>query len=251
VRDAPPARIEQADAADLGFLPDESVDLVLTDPPYFDNIAYGELSDFFLPWLQQLTAAPESRAASASTHTVLGGSRHDAASAAAFGTSLGQCFREIARVLRADGRVVFTYQHSTSAAWGALAGALAAAGLRPVQVFPLLGDGRAGLHAHDGNSRWDAVIVARPAPSPTAGCAGTVTISDAAAEAARLHAARWSERLMRAGMPFGAADARNLQRASLVSAALGMFAHDDGGVRTSLDEALRAAGDRSSPAAAG
>ena len=33
-------------------LPSASVDLVVTDPPYFDNVHYSELADFFFAWLQ-------------------------------------------------------------------------------------------------------------------------------------------------------------------------------------------------------
>ena len=33
-------------------LPDGSVDLVITDPPYFDNVHYSELADFFHVWLR-------------------------------------------------------------------------------------------------------------------------------------------------------------------------------------------------------
>ena len=51
--------------------------------------------------------------------------KFEAAAAAAFETALGRCFAEIARVLRPEGRLVFTYQHRLAAAWAALAGALA------------------------------------------------------------------------------------------------------------------------------
>ena len=34
-------------AEDLSFLPDRSVDAIITDPPYYGNVMYGELSDFF------------------------------------------------------------------------------------------------------------------------------------------------------------------------------------------------------------
>ena len=33
-------------------LPDGSVDLVVTDPPFFDNVHYSELADFFFAWQQ-------------------------------------------------------------------------------------------------------------------------------------------------------------------------------------------------------
>lgn len=32
---------------------DESIDLVLTDPPYLDYIAYSELGHFFAPWMHR------------------------------------------------------------------------------------------------------------------------------------------------------------------------------------------------------
>ena len=51
---AEPPKLVCGTARDLGFLRDRTVDLVLTDPPYFDNIAYSELAEFFVPWLTLL-----------------------------------------------------------------------------------------------------------------------------------------------------------------------------------------------------
>src|SRR5690606_11383155 len=51
------AAICTGSSADLGSLPDGSVDLVLTDPPYLDNVSYSELSDFYLAWRQRLGVA--------------------------------------------------------------------------------------------------------------------------------------------------------------------------------------------------
>src|SRR5713226_7141939 len=39
-------------------LPDESVDLIITDPPYMDNVHYSELADFFHAWLRALIPFP-------------------------------------------------------------------------------------------------------------------------------------------------------------------------------------------------
>ncbi len=33
--------------------PDDFFDAVLTDPPYYDNVPYGDLSDFFYVWLKR------------------------------------------------------------------------------------------------------------------------------------------------------------------------------------------------------
>src|SRR5207244_6544570 len=55
---APAARILHGDARSLRGIGTRSVDLVLTDPPYFDNVAYAELSGFYRPWLQLLGVVP-------------------------------------------------------------------------------------------------------------------------------------------------------------------------------------------------
>ena len=46
------ARITLGSATDLP-LEDESVDAVVTDPPYYDNVMYGECSDYFYVWLKR------------------------------------------------------------------------------------------------------------------------------------------------------------------------------------------------------
>ncbi|MEI8371272.1 MAG: hypothetical protein WCJ35_00395 [Planctomycetota bacterium] len=39
------------DCRSLRFVPDATVDLVITDPPFGDNVNYSELSDFFYVWM--------------------------------------------------------------------------------------------------------------------------------------------------------------------------------------------------------
>lgn len=46
------------DSSRLPAIPDESVDFVITDPPYFDNVHYSELSNFFYVWLNRLVDHP-------------------------------------------------------------------------------------------------------------------------------------------------------------------------------------------------
>ena len=36
----------------LDHVADQSVDAVIMDPPYYDNVMYAELSDFFYVWLR-------------------------------------------------------------------------------------------------------------------------------------------------------------------------------------------------------
>ena len=42
----------QSSATELPY-PDNYFDAVFTDPPYYDNINYAELSDFFYVWLKR------------------------------------------------------------------------------------------------------------------------------------------------------------------------------------------------------
>jgi putative DNA methylase len=215
-----PAQILHASAERLETLEDASVDLILTDPPYFDNVCYSELADFYRPWLELLSVVqpgggPEPRGAS------LAATSRGPAAARAYTAGLTRCFAEMARVLRpGGGRVVFTFQHRTEAAWAALGRALADSRLRPVQLFPLLGDGGVGLHAHTGVTTWDAVFVLEHRGEP----ATPPQPSPAALAAAAAHAAAWSDRL-EAALPgrFRQPDRANFGRACRLAAELGLF----------------------------
>jgi putative DNA methylase len=46
-------QVERLSATDLS-LPDDSVQLFLTDPPYYDAVPYADLSDFFYVWLKRM-----------------------------------------------------------------------------------------------------------------------------------------------------------------------------------------------------
>jgi putative DNA methylase len=43
----PPLTVTARSADNLDYLEDGSIDLVTIDPPYYDNVMYAELSDFF------------------------------------------------------------------------------------------------------------------------------------------------------------------------------------------------------------
>lgn len=113
-------------------LPAASIDLVVTDPPFFDNVHYSELADFFLAW-QRLRP-----------HGFIPGSattRHPEEvqdmDELAFTAKLTQVFAECHRILKATGFLVFTYHHSRSAGWMALGKALVDAGFSVVNAHPI------------------------------------------------------------------------------------------------------------------
>ena len=224
------------DSRSLHGVKDRSVDIILTDPPYFDNIAYSELSDFFLPWLQALGMVPKSDKGSCLPANLAARTRNRSGHSA-FRQGLAQCFVQMRRVLKDGGRLVFSYQHRTPEAWESLGHALATAGWRPIQVFPMLGNSAAGLHPQDGTISWDAVVVCRKGtPRTTDG----IAVDMSAVDAADGHVRRWRERLRKSKTsPFRNVDRNNLRRAALMAAGLGMFGRDPASDTRPLDELLR------------
>lgn len=111
-------------------IPDRAVDLVVTDPPFFDNVHYSELADFFHYWLAQvLDLAP--RTTTRCRAEVQDSDPH------AFTTKLTAVLAECGRVLRDEGLLVFTYHHSRPEGWTAVHRAIRHSGFACVQAYPI------------------------------------------------------------------------------------------------------------------
>jgi putative DNA methylase len=113
-------------------LADASVDLVVTDPPFFDNVHYSELADFFFAW-QQLGPSPFVGKQSTTRHV----EEVQDTSAEQFAAKLRAVLAECCRVLREDGLLVFTYHHSRMDGWTSLADAVVGAGFSLVNCHPV------------------------------------------------------------------------------------------------------------------
>jgi len=107
------------------LLPTGSVDLVLTDPPYHDDVQYGELSQPLQAWAglpsQDITG-----------DAVVNRSTGQLVAAGSYTVLLTSILRESARLLRVDGHLVFSYANRDPSAWTQLFDALQCAGLRAV-----------------------------------------------------------------------------------------------------------------------
>lgn len=113
-------------------LPAKSLDLIVTDPPFFDNVHYSELADFFFAW-QQLEPSPFTQNLPTTRHV----EEVQDVSAEQFAAKLRAVFSECCRALKDDGLLVFTYHHSRMDGWTALADAVVEAGLSFVNCHPL------------------------------------------------------------------------------------------------------------------
>jgi len=139
-----PAEVIRGQAQRLP-LEDESVDAVVTDPPYYDNISYADLSDFFYVWhtralghvfpaIFSTTVTPKR------VEVVMAPYRHggDKGAAARFyEDQMRIAFAEANRVLRPDGPMVVVYAHKTTLGWSTLVDSIRSAGFVVTEAWPL------------------------------------------------------------------------------------------------------------------
>lgn len=150
------------DSSRLDQIPDRSVDAVITDPPYFDNVQYSELSDFFYVWLRLALKDrypafdPEltPKAAEVVANPEKG------KSADFYLEGLTSVFRECNRVLRDDGLMVFTFHHKDPAAWASVLQAVLNAGFSVHATYPVLAEMGRSVHIQSQEAmEYDAIIV--------------------------------------------------------------------------------------------
>lgn len=116
-------------ATDIG---DESVDAIVTDPPFFDNVHYSELADFFWVWQRHFhEEASSQRVTTRSEHEVQHGDEME------FASRLGSVWCECRRVLTPHGLLVFTYHHSRKEGWRSLLSALGQGDFGVVACHPV------------------------------------------------------------------------------------------------------------------
>jgi adenine-specific DNA methylase len=114
-------------------LADESVDVVVTDPPFFDNVHYSQLADFFHVWQRHVLGGNGHHA----EHTTRAAAEVQTGDPAAFAARLGAVWAECHRVLRSDGLLAFTYHHSRPEGWWTVLDALSGAGFYITATHPV------------------------------------------------------------------------------------------------------------------
>lgn len=107
-------------------LPDRSIDLVLTDPPYFADVQYGELASIFVAWGHATGLISERIRVDLAHEAVPNQVRGTDASD--YERLLSGIFRETRRVLRPTGVMVLTFHSTELRAWMVLARVLDGAG---------------------------------------------------------------------------------------------------------------------------
>jgi adenine-specific DNA methylase len=145
-------------------------DAVITDPPYYDNIMYSEVSDYFYVWQKQVLEDEYEwfnhnktpRAESIVVNPFLDKTTED------FESELHEAFTVVHKALKkkaegaeTDGVLAFTYHHSGSESWGELLTALCDVGFEVTSTYPISADSNKFISGEA--VEFDIVIVARPA----------------------------------------------------------------------------------------
>lgn len=150
-----PISVTQASATSIPF-PDDHFDAVFTDPPYYDNVPYSYLSDFFYVWLKRSIGAlypdlfatpltPKKEEAVAYSN-MKGGFE---AGKMFFEEMLSKSFKEIDRVLKPNGISLIVYAHRSTAGWETMINSLLDSGLVVTGAWPLRTEKRGRLRSQE------------------------------------------------------------------------------------------------------
>jgi putative DNA methylase len=155
------------DSAHLPELPDQSVDLVITDPPYYDNVHYSELSNFFYAWLSRLSDAPCFRSELVPHEREAVVNQGQGKGEDAYLRLLTDVFRECCRVLKDDGAMYFTFHHTNPRAWWTILTAVQQGGFRIVDFFPVQSEYKVNPHIRNKQALdMDLVLICRKRSLP-------------------------------------------------------------------------------------
>lgn len=123
----------------------QSFDAVITDPPYYDNVPYADISDFFYVWLKRTIGHfhPEhfsTEVTPKKSEAVAEAMRHNGDSEKAkrsYEDMMSCSFSEANRVLKEGGQMTVVYAHKTTLGWATLVDALREAGFIVTEAWPL------------------------------------------------------------------------------------------------------------------
>ena len=174
--ETPPVTITCKSADSLDHIPNASIDAVVMDPPYYDNVMYAELSDFFYVWLKrtaghvfpelftrQLTDKENEAVANPARFAGEKGAR--ALAGRDYQERMAAIFAECRRVLKPNGIMTLMFTHKATGAWDALTKGLMEAGFVITASWPINTEAGGSLHIRDKAAANSTVFLAcRPRP---------------------------------------------------------------------------------------
>ncbi len=165
-RGEPPLTLLHGSAASMPSVGDRSVDVICFDPPYYDNVQYAELSDFFYVWQKRTLGDlfPElfarrltDKASEAVANPARDGGESEAK--AAYERMMGEIFAEARRVLKDDGIMTMMFTHKSQGAWESLTQALIENGWIITSTTPVASEFLNSRHIMENASAASSIFI--------------------------------------------------------------------------------------------
>ena len=170
-RQPPPVTITCKSADSLDHIANASIDVVVMDPPYYDNVMYAELSDFFYVWLKrtaghvfpelfrrQLTDKDNEAVANPARFQGQKGAK--ALAGRDYQDRMASIFAECRRVLKPNGIMTLMFTHKATGAWDALTKGLMQAGFVITASWPINTEAGGSLHIRNKAAANSTVFLA-------------------------------------------------------------------------------------------
>ena len=170
----PPVTITCKPGDSLDHVEDGSIDVVVMDPPYYDNVMYAELSDFFYVWLKRTAGRvfPElfrrqltdkDNEAVANPARFQGQKGAQAIAGRDYQERMASIFAECRRTLKPDGVMTLMFTHKATGAWDALTKGLMEAGFAITASWPINTEAAGSLHIRNkASAKTTIFLVCRP-----------------------------------------------------------------------------------------
>jgi adenine-specific DNA methylase len=172
----PPVVVTCTSGDNLDYIASGSVDAVVMDPPYYDNVMYAELSDFFYVWLKRTAGHvyPEwftRKLTDKENEAVANPAKFDGQRGAQalagkdYQQRMAAIFAECRRVLKDDGILTLMFTHKATGAWDALTSGLMEAGFTITASWPINTEAEGSLHIKEKAAANSTIfLVCRPRP---------------------------------------------------------------------------------------
>lgn len=145
-------KVTQSSATSLPY-PENFFDAIFTDPPYYDNVPYSYLSDFFYVWLKRSIGDlyPElfSTPLTPKSKEIVAYGKTWKEAKEYFESMLKEAFREIYRVLKPNGIAVIVYTHKSTFGWETLINSLLETGFVVTASWPIDTERKSRLRAQE------------------------------------------------------------------------------------------------------
>ncbi len=162
--------VTQGSAASL-TLDDSSVTHICMDPPYYDNVMYAELADYFYVWEKRtlgrlvpdyfhdnLTDKDNEAVANPARFAMMG-KRKKALADLDYETKMTSIFSESRRILADDGVLSVMFTHKRAEAWDTLGMGLLQAGFTIETSWPVNTEAEVSLHQANMNSAASTIML--------------------------------------------------------------------------------------------